>query len=279
MVANGDTDGYYAIMRSRSYVFAVVLSVTLLIGTGSVSAEPIVQSSERYHYSYVIPEGWRQIPNSTLDEYIRVIASETDVKNLRFTAGFHLAGKGYFEYPYILTQEHNVDTPSYDQIQRSFEKGFGKGLTKISEDLSEYAQSIDADEPYIDQKRNIVFTTIDMDVTGVGQVRGLVAIFLGRQSMVQLNFYATRQQYNDWLPVFQETIDSFHFESGYEYNPVVAEENDPHSIPDALRAGAITAIVGAGLGALFAKTRLWVRLQKSGRPKKPARRNRGETDR
>jgi len=118
-----------------------------------------------------------------------------------------------------------------------------------------------------------------MDVTGVGQVRGLVAIFLGRQSMVQLNFYATRQQYNDWLPVFQETIDSFHFESGYEYNPVVAEENDPHSIPDALRAGAITAIVGAGLGALFAKTRLWVRLQKSGRPKKPARRNRGETDR
>ena len=40
---------------------------------------------------------------------------------------------------------------------------------------------------------------IEMDVVNVGKVKGLLAMFLGEESITQLNFYAVESEYSENL--------------------------------------------------------------------------------
>ena len=45
-------------------------------------------------------------------------------------------------------------------------------------------------DPFIDKERNIIFMNTEMDVVNVGKVKGLMAIFLGKEKATYFNFYS-----------------------------------------------------------------------------------------
>jgi len=92
---------------------------------------------------------------------------------------------------------------------------------------------------------------IEMDVVNVGKVKGLMVMFLGKQGITQLNFYSVESEYSANLSTFNQIIDSFKYEQGFEYNEEEAKKNDPSSIFDgAIEKGVIGGIIG-GIMALF----------------------------
>lgn len=204
------------------------------------------------HYTFDLPARWEEIPRSVIDQYIDALVQQTQGQRVEYSSGFQLSEKEYFQYPYVLVQEHRLNTPSYSEVENIFGSDF---QDFAEENLSEYSELISnasIDKPFLDRQRNILFMNIEANVTNVGQIKGLSAIFLGKESMTQLNFYSLLGEYSQWLPVFNTMISSFKYESAYVYDPAEAVKNDSPSIFEgALEKGLAGAIMGGLIGLVF----------------------------
>ena len=124
-------------------------------------------------------------------------------KRVEFSSGFHLAGSDYFSYPYILVQEHETNAPSLSQLESAFNRSeFQKTVEQKTAEYSELLKTATSDKPFIDKERNIVFMNIKLDVANIGQVNGLITMFLGKNGITQINFYSLQNEQSKWLPVF-----------------------------------------------------------------------------
>jgi len=219
----------------------------LIRSTGIVSAQE-AYFDENNHYSFSLPSGWRDIPKSIIDEYVDEIVKQTQGKRVEYLTGFQLSEKDYFQYPYILIQKHDINTPSYLQIEKIFDgNNIQDSLQKSTDKYSELMISATIDKPFIDKERNIIFINMQMDVVGVGEITGLMAIFLGKQEIIQLNFYTVSSEYSRWLPVFNSIIGSFKYADDYAYDSVDTVKNDSPSIFDNVIEKGLFGLVAGGL--------------------------------
>ena len=231
------------------------LGLLLLLGLPTnlilAQSQSFVYSDSIDHYSFRLPNGWEEIPKSVIDQYMDELVRQTQGARIEYTAGFQLSTSDYhFEYPYILVQEHNVNTPSYSEIESAFYDNDFEG--RVKEKTAEYSELISnatLDEPFIDKERHIIFMNVQSDL-GNGQiVQGLTAMFLGKHSTTQMNFYAMSSEYSRWLPVFNSIVNSFAYEQAYAYDPVSAQQYDSPSIFEGVLE---KALIGGILGSVFA---------------------------
>src|SRR3989344_821350 len=104
----------------KNLITSLMLGVAIFAGyTNPVFAQTPYSDSVD-HYSFTLPSGWEEIPKSVIDQYIDEVVRQTQGQRIEYAAGFQLAEKDYFQYPYILVQEHDVNTPSYSEIERAF---------------------------------------------------------------------------------------------------------------------------------------------------------------
>lgn len=237
-------------MQQKIKIIFIVLCFYLLLNpSGWVYA--FTYTSPIYHYSFLLPNDWEEIPKDIIDEVAREIQQQTQTKFIDYLVMFQLSDKEYFQYPYISLKEFSADSPSYSQLSKFISEGdFSEALDKT---LDEYASLIsDAviKDPYIDKKRNLLLFNMDADVKEVGTITGLSVMFLGKHSMVQLNFYSEKSEYKKFLPVFNFIIDSFSYDKGYEYNEIAAIKNVSKSIFH-ISDEALAKVIGAGIAAAF----------------------------
>ena len=90
-----------------------------------------------------------------------------------------------------------------------------------------------------------------MDVANVGKEKGLMAMFLGKSGITQLYFYSVKSEYSENLSTFNQIIDSFGYEQGYEYNEEEAKKNDSPSIFEGVAEKGIIGAITGGLIALI----------------------------
>lgn len=219
----------------------------------ATNAEDLKYSNAKFHYAFSLPTGWVEIPKSTIDVVMQGTADMTKGTFIDYLAGFQTEDTPIFQYPYILVQQHTLNTPSYGQIAKTFEdKGFSEGINEKMEEYSELLTNASFEDPFIDKKRNIVFMNLEMDVAGVGKVKGLVAMFLGKSGIAQLNFYTIKSDYEKSLPIFNQIINSFKYEQGYEYDEEKAKSNDSVGIGGMLKRSLIGGVVGALIGLAWA---------------------------
>lgn len=229
----------------------------------TVNAGGYNYANQQKHYSFTIPSDWVEIPKSTIDESMQSVVDQTDGQFIDYTAGFQIKNTKLINYPYILVQEHKINTPSYIQITKTL--GSDKVSDSINKKFAEYSElmsNASIDDPFVDKERNIIFINTEIDVVNIGKVRGLTAIFLGKESITQLNFYSIKSKYSENLPTFNLIIDSFKYEQGYEYNKEEAKNNDSLSIFEGtIEKGVIGAITGGLIALIFG---LFARLKKNG---------------
>lgn len=230
---------------SRKILCSIILCILLFYGT---TVEGVFYSSSTYHYSFSVPNDWEEIPKSIIDEQVREIARLTQAQFIDYTTGFELKDtQYYFEYPYVLVGEHEFDTPSYSEIMKMFNDESMQGeVEKVADKYSELIKNATINNPYIDKERNIIFFNIEMDAVDGSKIKGLIAMFLGKHSIIQLNFYSIKKDYLKNLSIFNQTIDSFKFEPAYAYSETEAKANDPRGIFDGVSEAGISGF-GAGL--------------------------------
>ncbi len=227
----------------------------------TASAENLNYTNQQNHYSFTLPSNWVEIPKSTIDEVMQQAANMTSGQFINYSAGFQLQNAETFQYPYILVQEHEVNTPSYGQIAKTFESDkFSESVDKKIDEYSELITNASFQDPFIDKDRNIIFMNLEMNVANVGEVKGLMAMFLGKNGITQLNFYSVKSKYSENLQTFNQIVDSFRYEQGYEYDKEKAKKNDSPSIFEGAAEKGIIGFITGGLIALFFE--LFVRSKK-----------------
>ena len=185
---------------------------------------------------------------------------------MEYAAGFQLAKKDYFQYPYILIQEHDVNTPSYSQLEGAFnDNDYQSSVQQKTAEYSELLTNAKLEKPFVDKERNIIFMNIQIDVANVGKINGLIAMFLGKQGITQLTFYAVSNEYSRWLPVFNSIIDSFQYETAYAYDPVKAVKNDSPSLFEGVAEKGLTGAITGGIIGLLAVLLGWGLRKKKGK--------------
>ena len=238
-------------MRKLSQLLILIL--TLL----TISAYPVLAqisySSPTSHYSFILPNDWIEIPKSVIDKTIDELVKKTQGSRVEYAAGFQLGSKNYFSYPYILVQEHKLNTPSYSEVVKIFEGiDTTRIIDKTTKEYSEVLKNASVDSPIADRNRNILFMNLNLDVVNIGKVRGLLVMFLGKERITQLNFYAVESEYSQLLPAFNSIIDSFSYDAGYVYDPLETKKYDSSNILNGvLEKGLIGGISGGLIGLGF----------------------------
>ena len=222
----------------------------------SILVLPFIEGASAYsdsidHYSFDLPSEWEEIPKSEIDKYMDEVVRQTDGKRIEFASGFHLVGSEYFKYPYILVQEHKANTPSFSQLEKIFNNNFQEKFDRKTPEYSELLKNATAGKPFVDKERNIIFMNIQLDTVGAVQVNGLMAMFLGKKGITQMNFYSLQNDQSKWLPVFNSIIDSFKYDDGFAYNPEEAKKSDSSSVFEGVVEKGIGGAIVGGFLMLF----------------------------
>ena len=230
----------------------IKLTVGLVFLISAYSAQSqTIYTDTLDHYSFVIDSGWVEIPKSIIDESVGFVLDQTQELRIEYSAGFQLEDRVYFEYPYILVQEHQLSLNSlmYSEIEQLFTgDDFSNGVQNATLDLSELIGTTTFDDPFVDRDRNVVIFNMSSDVANVGTVNAILAMFLGRNQIVQMNFYWESGDRDYWLPAFDRMINSFRFDDGYGYDS--SEVNSSQTLTSILNQMLTRGFIG-GTSGLF----------------------------
>lgn len=182
----------------------------------TVNAEDYAYQDETYHYSFIVPAGWMEIPKATIDETFMELADITGGPFVDYAAAFEVEGGDSFVYPYLLIQEHDYYVASYSELLGVLGSDNAEEVAKRAVvDYSEVFIDAAFYEPFYDEDRNAIFTGLNIEVVDIGETRCLMVLFLGGESVIQLNFYSLRDEYANDFPIFSAVIESFEFDSDY----------------------------------------------------------------
>lgn len=169
-------------------------------------------------YFFQLPENWIEIPKPTIDEYTEEAFKNINVKKIEFKSGFQLKQNNYFEYPYILIQEYDIESKTYQEIEKVFlSEKFEKGVKKAQESLSSIIKDSKLDKPIIDKNNKRVYMDIEIEGKDGKKVKGIAVLFIGQKNIIQMNLYSNELEFNTWYPIFESIIKSFEFMDGFKY--------------------------------------------------------------
>ena len=221
------------ILQNTIYFFVAI--IVIWAGFQNQVFAQSFYSDSNDHYSFTLPNGWKEIPKNIIDQFVAKVVQQTQGQlNIKYDSGFQLADKEYFQHPYFLIQEYSINSPSYNEIEKMLnDANFSKEKERVTEKYSEFFGNFNFDKPFIDKQKGMVFMNINASVPNAGAVKGLLAIFLGDKHTTRLFFYTLETEYSQWLPAFKSIVDSFQYETNYAYNPTKAIKNDSPYILDA----------------------------------------------
>lgn len=197
-------------------------------------ADGITFAESQHHYSVSIPAEWEAIPKRQLQE-VEKNAAQFGTK-IEYDAGFRkLQSQQAEQFPYLLIQYLNVlSVPSPDAVMKEISAAQKKLGIRSS---MEYQSTLKAIFLYSETPDGL---------------KQLTAMMLGRDRIIQLHFYASRDSFDNHTSDFHKIIESFQYKEGYEYVQSEAaktvaqapEYNWGHIVGSGLAAAACAVVFG-----------------------------------
>ncbi len=206
-----------------------------------------------------LPSNWTAIPKDVLDAYSDAVAKMApNVEKQTYAYGFQLSSaQNWLTYPYILIQVKRTGRVPEAQLKsiKQVQQGLDKGIAKAQDSMSKMVSDARFGETIYDPTSHILFTQIGMDVKEVGLVKGLIALLLTEEGMIQIAGYAKATEFADSVPIFEGISRGVIIEDHLKYQsrisdaiPVVAGINWGNVLSNAIRGaiigGAIALITG-----------------------------------
>ncbi len=217
----------------------------------------VIVHSEAYGYQIAIPQGWVEIPDDVLKETFAKILNAEAQKRIVQDKGFQLdSSEDWLEYPYVLVQPILYSRfGRSSQINEDEFLEFVRALTglntdnvvnnALSKDAGDILENVAAGMAELDSSNRRFFWHMKMTVKDVGQVRGLVCGYFGRNSLVQVSFYAKSDDWDKYKVVRKAFLDSFRFDSGSAYSVELAKASSRSIFSGAWERVSAVAIVAA----------------------------------
>lgn len=170
------------------------------------------------HYSFILPDGWKKIPENIIDEYRELLSEQLGYQINSYNSAFQPIDQEYFNYPYFFIQETDIKNETFNKILLDLKN---QGLMvklkdEFLEEFKEIFSNIEFGEAIVDEDNYKIFLVFEAD-TEMGAIKGLGVMNFGKDLIVNLFFYSTSEEYENLLPDFQKITSSFEFEKDYKY--------------------------------------------------------------
>jgi len=230
----------------------VVLGTILVVLLASLetNAETLTTQDD---FTVILPSGWIEAPPEALRSLEAALgqASQGAVTQ-KYDYGYQLASAGtWFEYPYILVQVKRggrVPEGQLAQYER-IESGFRKGADEIAESFGALVSNFEQGEIVYDDEQHVLWSSLTMNVQGVGNVHALVAVKLTEFGFIQINSYATEDSFQEYSSTFREVVRNLDVAERYRYQPRLTD-HAPTLWGINLGETAVAAVIGGVAGGV-----------------------------
>ncbi len=157
-------------------------------------------------YQISLPDDWVEIPRDELDIYQSNIQEKTG-QNQTYDYGYQSDNTvNWFEYPYALVQIRRIGRVSEDKLKKykKIESGFEKEIDKVESFAGDLLSNGEMGELLYEQDAHILWSTLSMDVNGVGKVKGLISVKLTEFGTVQFMGYSKDENFLHYEPTFRQ---------------------------------------------------------------------------
>jgi hypothetical protein len=207
--------------------------------------------SERGGYTFKIPTGWLRIPKKELTAMTeQIMSKQSPTANICDVAFQSTGGGQWFTYPYVLVQIIPYGTyrqPNEKEMEAAVRSITGvnpkqaleKALTQEARNLVDSAK---IDAPQLDAANHAFTMTTQMNVAGIGKVKGEMHGYFGKQAVVQVAFFDRADRWAFNTADRAAVAKAFTFDADQAYDPKLNEAGGRAM----MRIGAVvSALAGA----------------------------------
>lgn len=199
-------------IRRKGPRTSLCLLLAALSLAAPAAAAPYYDSALRY--SFELPERWFDIPRHILDRLSTTAAQTAGQGVEKVVAGFQDIKRPWLTYPYAVIQHHPNEGQSLLELASGLEQ-----LVKEPQPLPENAVVAHArfEHPTIDPARGAVLQAVTLEAPNGVKVRGISALFPGKEGVAQIGFYSTESNFDQDWALFEPSVQSFRYDAGYGY--------------------------------------------------------------
>jgi hypothetical protein len=212
--------------------------------------------NHEYHFSFMIPDGWRRMSRSELDRIDEVLRQRQLDNLVKYETGFRPVNSSPGEFPYILLQIQPMKTTglSYEEIQNSLNLGIDGPMKKVEGAFSDIIKGLAPGTITLDRDRDRILIRMQAEMIFVGKVDGLSVTHLGSEAVVSIHCYAKETSFQTYLPTFNDVNSSFAFDDGFGFVPAKPKQSSLLGL--VLPIFAFLAVTVVLAGAFFIYTAL-----------------------
>jgi hypothetical protein len=183
--------------------------------------------NHEYHFSFMIPDGWRRMSRSELDRIDEVLRQRQLDSLVQYETGFRPVNSSPGEFPYILLQIQPMQTAglSYEEIQRSLNLGIDGPMKKVEGAFSDIIKELAPGTITLDRDRDRILIRMQAEMIFVGKVDGVSVTHLGSEAVVSIHCYAKEKSFQTHLPTFNDVNSSFAFDDGFGFVPAKSKRS------------------------------------------------------
>jgi hypothetical protein len=181
-------------------------------------------SSIQYHFSFTVPQGWIEIPKSKIDERAMQIANSTGTKFINYIAGFQELGLQDFGYPNMLLQYHDLQGRNFtwnNFVDVLANIDLSSGINNSG--YKSFIDNFNTTTPFIDRSKKLIIHNVESTVTGVGVLRSIVILHLGKNGIAQLNITVLKNSYSKYTSGINNVIETLSFDYGYTFTDRISD--------------------------------------------------------
>ncbi len=173
-----------------------------------------------HHFTIVLPDNWITMSPETLATINDWAKSRMPEYKIYYNVGFLPQNQALESYPYILIQakKHPMNNATYEDIERGFAKA-ASIIKKAEGSLTDIANNIAIGNVILDRAKNRIIMRMEMEVFGIDKVQILGVGMIGSKGIVFFYYYAQKESFQQYLPIFNTMIDSFQYDPGYTFVP------------------------------------------------------------
>jgi hypothetical protein len=176
------------------------------------------------HFSFILPTGWKRVPNNIVNKYIERLLKELKgkAKPPKYDFVFNLKAASWpFESPYFIITIFKmvVNDKTIENELISIQKEFKKFIKK--EDIKNIYKEALIGQPIYDKEKKIIIFSVDskllsFDGKEIFQTM-IVAINYYKEGAIAIYFYCNKSIIKKYLSDFKIILNSFTIDEEYQY--------------------------------------------------------------
>lgn len=239
-------------MKEKRIIWLSVLFAFLCVDC--FAAEDVRFVSKANGYSITLPAKWVKLPDAVLQATFDAAFSNNTKQILKWEAAFQIAPQtDRLRYPYVIAQvmkytDSGLDgQPSYSQMKAIVKSIGGAEVKELTDEISSEVQDLMSDtqlgEALLDVENKNYLMPLEMQVAGIGKIKGQIKGYFGKKAMIQVMFYDHKSNWENSAQDRSAVLNSLIFDPSAAYDITLKKKTN------LFRRFGMSGLVGAICGA------------------------------